>query len=471
MIGRSSEARYLLEMVEKEDAQLVAVYGRRRVGKTYLVRQVLGKKMLFDHTGLYHVSLSEQLEAFRDSMLRCGARNVAVFKSWREAFNALAKFISSRKNGRRVVFLDELPWMDTQKSGFVAAFEHFWNGWASAQSHLLIIFCGSATSWIINKVLRNKGGLHNRVTGTIALQPFQLSECREYANKTGLAYTEQDICEAYMVFGGIPYYWSLLRKDESLAQSIDRLLFSMNGSLRHEFSELYASLFNHEENYSRLVSVLATRKSGMSLAEISTEAKQSKGGGLTKQLDELEQCGFIRRYVSWGKRKRDTLYQLMDNFTLFHLAFIADNPNPDPHFWSKSLQTAQVYAWRGLAFERVCLQHVEEIKHALGISGVLTRVFSWRHIADDVYPYGAQIDLIIERADRVVNLCEMKWTETPYAIEKNYYEQLQQKIAAFRTVTGYRHAIHFTLVSSCGLTPNKYSGIIQSEISLEQLFQ
>ena len=161
----------------------------------------------------------------------------------------------------------------------------------------------------------------------------------------------------------------------------------------------------------------------------------------------------------------------MDNFTLFHLTFIADNPNPDPHFWSKSLQTAQVYAWRGLAFERVCLQHVEEIKHALGISGVLTRVFSWRHVADDVYPQGAQIDLIIERADHVVNLCEMKWTETPYAIEKSYYEQLQQKIAAFRTVTGYRHAIHLTLVSSCGVTPNKYKSVVQSEICLKQLFQ
>ncbi len=469
MVGRIPEAKYLSMMTEKEEAQLVAVYGRRRVGKTYLVRQVLGKRMIFQHTGLYHASLEEQLEVFRDSLLRHGVKDIPKLSNWREAFNALANLIITHKNGRRVVFLDELPWMDTPKSGFVAAFEHFWNGWASSQSHLLIVFCGSATSWIIDKVLRNKGGLHNRVTGTINLQPFRLSECREYAEKAGLAYAEQDICEAYMIFGGIPYYWSFLQRDESLAQSVDRLLFAPDGPLRHEYEELYGSLFVNGETYMRLVSILSKTKNGMSLGDIAAKAGLKKGGGLSKKLDELEQCGFIRCYTGWRKKKRDALFQLLDNFTLFHFAFIAGESNPDPHFWSLSSSSPQVNAWRGLAFERVCLQHVEEIKRALGISGVLTKVFAWRHVPDDVHPQGAQIDLLLERADRVVNLCEMKWSNGPFAIDKSYSTQLAEKIAVFRAVTGCRHAIHLTLVTTCGVTRNKYSGIMQSEVILEQM--
>ena len=469
MIGRIAEAKYLVEMTQKEEAQLVAVYGRRRVGKTYLVRQALGKKMLFEHTGLYHVGLAEQLAAFRDSLLRHGAQNVPKLKNWREAFNALAELITSRKNGKRVVFLDELPWMDTPKSGFVAAFEHFWNGWASAQHHLLIVFCGSATSWLINKVLRNKGGLHNRVTGTISLQPFKLAECREYADKTGLALSDEDICEAYMIFGGIPYYWSFLQKGKSLAQSVDSLIFSPEGQLRHEYEELYSSLFVHEESYRRLVSALAKRKNGMSMNEIAAAIDMKKGGGLSKQLQELEQCGFIRRYTGWGKSRNNALFQLIDNFTLFHFAFIRGESNPDPHFWSMSTNSPQVNAWRGLAFERVCLQHEEEIKRVLGISGVITKVFSWRHIPDDIYPQGAQIDLLIQRADHVVNICEMKWTDGMFAIDKSYSTQLATKASVFRAVTKCRQAIHLTLVTTQGVMQNKYSGILQSEVTLKQL--
>lgn len=471
MIGRVAEAKYLIDITDKEDAQLVAVYGRRRVGKTYLVRQALGKRMLFEHTGLYHVGLSGQLAAFRDSLLRHGAKNIPRLDNWREAFNALSTLISSRKNGKRVVFLDELPWMDTPKSNFVAAFEHFWNGWGSAQQHLLIVFCGSATSWIINKVLRNKGGLHNRVTGTIALQPFKLSECHEYSEKAGLAYSERDIYEAYMIFGGVPYYWSFLQKGKKLAQSVDELVFAQEGQLHYEHEELYSSLFAHEENYMRLVSVLAKRKSGMSLNEIATAAGMKKGGGLTKQLQELEQCGFIRRYTGWGKNRNDALFQLIDNFTLFYFAFLNGEGNLDPHFWSKSSISPRINTWRGLAFEQVCLQHIEEIKFALGISGVLTKVYSWKHTPDDTCPLGAQIDLLIERADHVVNICEMKWSEGTFAIDKSYSTQLSEKVNVFRSVTKCRHTTHLTLVTSFGLAKNKYSSIVQSEVTLEQLMR
>ena len=471
MIGRAKEKQYLLEMSQREDAQLIAVYGRRRVGKTYLVRQVFENHILFSHTGLYNVKLAGQLLAFRDSLVQQGAKDVPKLHSWREAFLALRSFIVSCDLPERIVFLDELPWMDTPKSSFIAAFEHFWNGWASSQKHLLIIFCGSATSWVIKKVLKNKGGLHNRVTGQIALEQFTLAECRDYSNSMGLSYSLQDIAEGYMVFGGIPYYWSFLRKKESLAQGIDRLLFEQNGQLRYEFSELYRSLFSEEDAYFEIVTVLAKKKQGLSLKELAAATGHQKGGSLSRHLEELEHCGFIRRYTSFGKKQKDAIYQLIDNFTLFHFAFIAEDSTPDPHFWSVSTTNPAVISWKGLAFERLCLLHIKQLKKALGISGVLTHIYSWRHSPDEIYPVGVQIDLIIERADRIVNVCEMKWSMSEFAIDKAYDLALRTKLDVFRNVTKLKHAIHLTMVTSYGVMHNMYWNSVQSEVVLEDLFQ
>ncbi len=470
MVGRIKEKQYLLEMAEREEAQLIAVYGRRRVGKTYLVRNVFGQNLFFAHTGLYNVSLQEQLEAFRDSLLRHGAQNVGKLRSWREAFLALEQLIVNSKDQKRIVFLDELPWLDTPKSSFVAAFEHFWNAWASAQHNLLVVFCGSATSWIINKVLKNKGGLHNRVTGQVALEPFTLGECREYADSMGLAYSDMDITEGYMIFGGIPYYWSFLRKGESLAQSVDRLFFVNNGPLRHEFLELYNSLFKSEDYHMKIVSALAKKKTGLKLNDLAAALSLQKGGSLSRHLEELEQCGFIRSCQSWGKKKKDTIYQLMDNFTLFHFAFIDGISNSDEHFWSASSTSPSVQTWKGLAFERVCLMHVPQIKKALGISGVLTHTYAWQHRPDDVYPIGTQIDLIIERADRIVNVCEIKWSAAPYVIDKEYDAKLRSKIGVFTGVTGTRLAVHLTMISTFGVVHNMYWNTLQSEVLLKELF-
>ena len=471
MIGRTRERQYLQEMSQREDAQLIAVYGRRRVGKTYLVRHVFEDRIIFAHTGIYNVSLAEQLLAFRDSLVQQGAKDVPKFHSWREAFLALRNFIVSCEQQERIVFLDELPWMDTPKSSFIAALEHFWNGWASSQRHLLIIFCGSATSWIIKKVLKNKGGLHNRVTGQISLEPFTLAECREYAKSMVLSYSLQDIAEGYMVFGGIPYYWSFLRKSESLAQSIDRLLFAHNGQLRHEFFELYSSLFKEEDAYLEIVTALAKKKQGLTFTNLAAAIGKEKGGNLSRHLEELEHCGFIQRYTGFGKKQKDAIFQLIDNFTLFHFAFIAGDSKPDPHFWSISTTNPSVMSWKGLAFERLCLLHVQQIKKALGISGVLTHTYAWRHNADETYPVGAQIDLIIERADRIVNVCEMKWSEGEYVIDKAYDLNLRTKLNVFRNVTKLKYAIHLTMVTSYGVMHNMYWNNVQSEVVLEDLFQ
>ncbi len=472
MVGRIRERQELEAALSASEAQLIAVCGRRRVGKTYLVRESFHGKFFFEHTGIMHGTMSEQLLEFADSLRRAGLQDVHALDGWREAFNELERLIcSKRRKGKKVLFIDEMPWMDTPKSGFLKAFEVFWNGWCSNRKDIVFVICGSATSWIVKKVFRNKGGLYNRATGRIFLEPFTLSECRDLVESRGIVLGDDELAEAYMVFGGVPYYWVLLAKGRSLAQNIDQLCFEPGGKLRHEFDELYASLFETGGAHLRLVRVLAACKAGLTQKELLDAARISSGGNGKRYLEELEQSGFVRKFTSYGKQKRDSQYQLVDCFTLFHLKFLDGESNPDEHYWQHSVNSPTVNAWRGLAFERICFWHVRQIKKALGVSGVLTQVYCWRHVADDIHPVGAQIDMLIERADRVINVCEMKFTTRPFSIDKVYLERLKMKLGVFEQVTKTRSAIHLTFVTAAGLLQNKYAGIVQSEVTLGDFFR
>ncbi|MCQ2300991.1 MAG: ATP-binding protein, partial [Bacteroidales bacterium] len=334
--------------------------------------------------------------------------------NWTQAFRELRRVIVASRQKRKVVFIDEMPWMDTPKSGFVSALDHFWNQWASARKDVVLVICGSATSWIIDKVIKDRGGLHNRVTDTIELLPFTLRECEEYAASKRLSMSRKEIAETYMVLGGVPYYWSFFVKELDPVQNIDALCFARGGKLRDEFSKLYRSLFKSDEGHYKIIEALGRKKAGMSREEILKATGLQDGGTFTKNLEELDQCGFIRRYTAPGKKKKDALYQLFDNFTLFYFKFMEGESNPDPNFWQKTSVTQAAAVWKGLAFERVCMLHVEQIKKALGISGILTHVYGWCHDADDTYPQGAQIDLLIERGDSAYNVCEMKFSDERY---------------------------------------------------------
>ena len=472
MIGRARERQELEAALTADEAQLIAVCGRRRVGKTYLVRESFRGKFFFEHAGVMRGTLAEQLAEFGDSLRRAGLKDVVELKGWREAFNELERLISGdRRKGKKVLFIDEMPWMDTPKSGFLKAFEVFWNGWCSGRKDVVFVICGSATSWIVKKVFQNKGGLYNRATGRIFLEPFTLYECRKLVESRGIELGDDDLAEAYMIFGGVPYYWAQLTKGLSFAQNIDRLCFSRAGRLRHEFDELYASLFENGGAHLALVRKLAECKGGMTQKDLLEAAGISSGGNGKRYLEELEQSGFVRKFTSFGKRKRDAQYQLIDCFTLFHLKFLEGESNPDEHYWQHSVNSPRVNAWRGLSFERVCFWHIPQIKAALGVSGVLTQVYCWHHVADDAYPAGAQIDMLIDRADHVINVCEMKFSSRPFSIEKPYLTQLKTKLGAFEQMSKTRSAIHLTLVTSAGLLRNKHSGVVQSEVTLDDLFR
>ena len=470
LIGRTEEQDELHAAYNSEYSEFVAVFGRRRVGKTFLIRETFDYKFTFSHTGLAKKNTKAQLQNFQSSLRSQGMPKAPFPENWLEAFDMLATLLSQSDDKRKVVFIDEMPWMDAPRSSFLTALEHFWNGWASARKDILLIICGSATSWIINKIINNHGGLHNRLTYRIQLLPFTLNECEQYAQSLGLEMNRRQIMECYMIMGGIPYYWSKLKRGKSLPQNIDRLFFARNGELRNEFSQLYASLFNHSEAYIEVINLLGKKKIGMTRNELAESWKKGSNGKLTTILKDLESCGFIRKYHSIGMKSKNAIFQLIDNYTLFYFKFIEDNLVNDEHYWTKSHDTPMFFAWAGLAFERVCLLHTKQIKEKLGIGGIISSEYAWRSLATSEHP-GTQIDLLIDRNDDVINLCEMKYSKAAFSIDSDYDETLQRRCDIFKSETKTSKAVHLTLITSIGLVRNAYSYDIQNTITADDLFK
>ena len=472
IIGRIHEQQELRDAANDEYSRFVAVYGRRRVGKTFLIRETFNYQFTFQHTGFAQGKTKDQLIGFKASLQNASGKTFPQFANWYEAFFALEDWLASLPEGKKIVFLDELPWMDTPRSNFISGLEHFWNSWASARKDILLIVCGSATSWIVNNIINNHGGLHNRLTNKILLRPFSLAECEQYSTANNLEMSRYQMAENYMIMGGIPFYWSLLKRGMSLAQNVDALFFSQETEgLTHEYEQLYASLFSNPAPYMSVVTALASKNIGLTRDEIVAASGIKSGGEMTRYLNELEWCGFVRKYNCIGKQSKDALYQLIDNFTLFYFRYIRGNKYNDTHFWTNNIGSPLHRAWSGLAFERVCLQHIPQIKKALGISGVLTNAYSWRTEANAEKGIDkAQIDLIIDRNDGVINLCEMKFSEQEYVMTQDEEMKLRRRRSNFIAATRTPKAVHITLVTPYGLKQNSHSSTAQSQVTLDDLF-
>lgn len=471
LVGRENERKMLKEAYEADESKFVAIYGRRRIGKTYLVRETFENHFTFQHSGYFGGKLSDELFEFCISIRQYGLDGFEQPKNWLEAFELLKRVIMNSPDKRKVVFLDELSWMDTRGSDFVMALEGFWNGWASARKDVLLIVCGSVTSWMISKIVHNKGGLYNRLSFRINLEPFTLKECEEYVNAKNIIMNRYSILQCYMIMGGVPYYWSFLEKGLSLPQNIDRIFFADNALLDNEFEYIYSSLFHNPEPYIKIISALGKKKAGMTREEIVKASKLPESGNLSKKLEELENCGFIRRYNSYGKKQKDSLYQLIDNFTLFYFKFLEKKPT-DEHFWTNNQLSQAVKTWCGVAFERVCLEHVSEIKNALGISGVSTNAYSWSCKKDNEKGLeGSQIDLIIERRDQIIDLCEMKYSTKPFKVTLKVDTDIHRKTWDFINATGTHFAVHPIILTPYGITDDSYRGQIQAVITADDLFK
>ncbi len=468
--GRKKERRILDNALTDNKSHLIAIYGRRRIGKTFLVREALGYRFTFQHAGLAEGDLNDQLFAFSASLKEAGLSAGKPFRHWLDAFESLKDLVRQSKEKKKVIFIDELSWMDTPKSGMLAALENFWNGWASSRDDIVLIICASATSWMLSKIIHNKGGLYNRLTEQIHLQAFTLAECEEYVRSEHIAFNRNQILQYYMIFGGVPYYWTFIEKGFSLAQNIDRILFAKDAPLGDEFKYLFASIYKNPECYLNIVGALGKKKAGMTREELIEETGMPHSGEITQKLNDLESCGFIRAYYSFGKKKKNAIYQLTDNFTLFHYQFLSENPN-DENYWTNQLNMPKVNSWMGLAFERVCLQHICQVKQKLGITGVSTEVFSWYCKRDPEKGLnGSQIDLLIVRKDQVINLCEMKYSNSEYTVTEKDDIKLRHKISDLQLATGTKYAIYPTLITSYGLTENSYAGNVQSVVIADDLF-
>lgn len=475
IIGRKSEIEKLQGWHASGRAEFIAVYGRRRVGKTYLLREMFRDEFVFFHTGLSPIELkgkallSKQLSSFALSLREYGLKENTLPADWFEAFSMLRQLLSARRNGgRQVVFIDEMPWLDTPKSQFITALEHFWNSWGSAQEDLMFLVCGSATSWITDKLLNNHGGLYGRLTGRLHLSPFNLRETEEFLNSRGISYSRYDILQCYMTTGGIPYYLEQFGKGKSVAQNIDAAFFEKDAILADEFNQLFASLFVSPERYKELVRQLGKKRDGLTRKELESVLSFSTGGGLSVMLKTLQENNFIDTNIPFGESSREMRYRLTDLFIIFFLHFLDLKAPVECNFWQSNNHMPVINAWRGLAFENICFNHTEQIKEALGIRGVATQFFTWQ---SKQRQNGAQIDMLVKRADRIINICEIKYSIEPYEITREYDEKLRHKIALFSSETNTRMSIVMTFISTFGILQNIYSGDVQNSITADDLFR
>lgn len=471
IIARNNEIETLNRKYNSGKAEFVIIYGRRRIGKTYLVNNVFADRFTFTYVGARKQKPKIQLRRFASQLKAySGSPYAPVLENWEEAFNELRTLIERRpKEERKVIFFDEMPWIDTPRSAFVEALEYFWNAWAAQRSDILFIACGSATSWMVNKLIKNKGGLHNRITEQIYLRPFRLGECEEYLRQMGCEWDRYTMLQCYMTMGGVPYYMSLLNPSQSLAQNIDRLFFAKNAPMSEEFDELFNALFPQADKYVAVMKALAGTKEGMLRADIIEKTGQS-GGPLTKVLDNLERCDFIEKYARFNSAVRNTLYRISDPYTLFYFKFLEGKNTKDEHWWTNNLHSHSVEAWEGFSFESICMLHLEQIKRKLGINGISTSTSSWRTTGDEEKK-GTQVDLVIDRADRVINLCEIKFSEAPYSISKDYEEKLRSRMALFKSTTGTRKSLVTTMITTYGVLRGMHSSIVQSEVTMDALFK
>lgn len=469
IVGREAERKLLQRYQESEKSELVALYGRRRVGKTYLIRCTFRDEFDFSFTGMYETSKTLQLRRFAKQL---GVDETP--KDWFEAFDLLRDHLIALNKKTVTVFLDELPWMDTRNSHFLEAFSMFWNTWPMGTSLLKLYVCGSSTSWMLNKFIGDKGGLYGRTSRTIYLRPFTLRETGQYLTSVkNFTLTHRQILDIYMIMGGIPYYLDMLDPELSVNRNIDELFFASNAPLRAEYEFLFRSLFSNSDRYRKVVEILSQKLKGMTRKEI-LETLKSDGGSLSKVLEDLSACDFIRSYSAIGKKNKSCIYQLTDLFCLFHIRFVTHEREQDEHYWT-NLPEGMKNAWSGYAFEQVCLHHIPQIKNKLGISGVFSNVFSWNSgpfTDDDGTKWnGGQIDLLIDRRDDVINICEIKYSSEQYVITKDYEHHMMDRISLFRHCTHTRKSLVNTFITTYGVKKNIHSTSIQKEVTMDDLFK
>ncbi len=469
--GRKDEIALLQSILEEEEASFLAVYGRRRIGKTYLIRQVYENNIVFDCSGVLEDDMSQQLESFWRTLLRMNPQTQPSLppKTWIEAFFQLRDYLDSLKSDKKkVVFLDEIPWFETQRSGFLSALDNFWNMYCTKRTDIILVICGSAASWIIDRVINSRGGLHNRLTHRLLLKPFTLGETKAFFEMKKIKLRLKDIAEIYMCVGGIPFYLKDIKAGFSVPQVLDQLFFGDRAKLKDEFQNLYAALFKNHAVHEKVVTALASKNKGLTRTEIIQTSGIQSSGELSTVLEELVQCGFVRQIFPIMKTKEDSLYRLIDEYSLFYFKFLVDDTTTSS--WAQIVQNPVYKIWSGYAFENLCFKHTFQIKKAMGFHGIITNEYSYvsKGNADQE---GMQIDMIIDRADNCVNILEVKFHNTEYEVSESYGRQLLHKATIFQERTRLKKNVFITMLTVFGVKKNEhYLTAVTNQLLIDDLF-
>jgi uncharacterized protein len=471
IIGRKREKKHLKSISESSKSEFLAIYGRRRVGKTFLIREFFEYKFSFQISGLANANTVQQLSNFYSSLNN--QSNITfdtIPTDWIMAFQQLIRHLESiESTEKKIVFIDEMPWFDTHGSDFVMALEHFWNSWATNRKDIILIACGSAAAWMMSNLILNTGGLHNRITQRMKVEPFCLEEVEAFFENKNLVFDRYQIVQMYMALGGIPYYLDAVKPEFSAAQNIQNLFFETSAILQNEFQTLYRSLFKKYELYEKVVEALSTKTYGLQRNDIIKLSGVSSGGTLTRILTDLEESGFITTYPSFDNKSKNATFRLSDYYTLFYFKFIHEGTVKGKNAWINLIDHPTVRVWQGISFEQICIDHSEQRKSALGISGVMTNMSTWRGKTET---NSAQIDLLIDRRDQVINVCEAKFSLNSFIIDKDYAEKLRNKVGVFKHISKTRKAVFLTMITTYGVEKNKYSlGLIQNEVTMDDLFE
>jgi uncharacterized protein len=470
LIARKKEQKHLQKIMQSPKSEFVALYGRRRVGKTFLIREFFNYKFDFTISGLANAETSQQLFNFITAFKR---QSNLVYDTnptnWLEAFQWLMDHLENIDDKRKkVIFFDEMPWFDTNASDFVMALEHFWNSWATNRKDIVLIACGSAASWMINELINNKGGLHNRVTQKMKIEPFCLHEVEEMLQYKNCNFERYQIIQLYMALGGIPYYLDAIDASLSSEQNIQALFFEKTSLLKNEFFNLYRSLFKKHEVYEKIVEILSTKTQGLQRSEIVAQYDITSGGTLTKVLNDLEESGFISSYTSLDDLNKNKVYRLSDFYTSFYFKFIKAGKYKGKNAWLNLIDNTRHRAWQGFTFEQLCIDHVQQIKKALGIHGMVSNAVTWKGGTQKKL---AQIDLLIDRRDQVINLCEVKFYLDEFTITKEYADKLREKISIFKEASQTKKSVYLTMITTFGVAKNKYANaLVQNQIMMTDLF-
>lgn len=468
IVGRTREVEIFRTLLNSGSSELLAVYGRRRVGKTFLIRKVYEDSMVFELTGLHRGTLKDQLQNFHSQLTSSSKifEKKELSKDWFSAFQLLEKLLDGKRSKKKkVIFIDEFPWIATARSKFLMAFEHFWNTYCTKRNDLVVVVCGSAASFMVNRIIKNKGGLHNRLSQVVRLLPFTLNETELFLKSKQIDLNRYDILQLYMAIGGVPHYLNQIRKGESVAQNIDRICFAEHGPLTNEFNEVFTSLFNNSKVHETIIRTLSKTKKGTTRAQLLTMCGLGSGGVFSKALHELIESGFVETYQPFGKKTKDSLYRPSDEYSLFYLKFIEKNRGQGSGTWANLFPKQAYKVWSGLAFETICLKHIAQIKKELGVASIYTISSSWHDTE-------AQIDLVIDRDDGIINICEMKFYNGQFAINRPEYDNLKNKLLQFKLSTKTRKNVFLTMVTTYGIRQNANGlEIVQNDLTMNCLFE